>query len=210
MTALYIVLGMAAFFAFLLFSRISVKVDVKDNIKLSIRYLFLKFDPLKEKKKDRTKSKEKAENQKENALKRMVKQNGLRETVSLIFETMKSAVEALGKLLHHVKVKSFKLDIRVASEDPMLTAVEYGGVCAVVYPAVTFLDSVMVFDENRTSVSVSSDFTATNPTIEFYGKFKCRLIFLIAMAIKVVLPIVKDRISKGNKSVDQKSVAEKI
>ena len=67
MTALYIILGIIAFFVLLLSVKVAVTVHYEDDVAVSIKWLFLKFNilpkseekrPKKEKKKKEEKAKE--------------------------------------------------------------------------------------------------------------------------------------------------------
>ena len=64
MTALYIILGIIAFFVILLSVKIAVTVHYEDDIALSVKWLFLNIKILPAKHKDEHKKKPKKENTK--------------------------------------------------------------------------------------------------------------------------------------------------
>jgi hypothetical protein len=198
MIALYVILIVLAVIGFLLFSSVSIMISTKDGVKVKCRYLFVTYSyPAKKVSKPKNKQMKSTENkapEKENAFKRLINSEGLSGTLTLIFDVLKQAAESLGNLLHHVRVKRFNLKIKVASDDPMMTAVEYGTVCSLVYPALSFFYGKCKFKRKKTEINVISDFNVTKPDIEFSAKFKCRLIFVIAAGIKVIIPIIRKKI----------------
>lgn len=73
----------------------------------------------------------------------LFREDGLEATLHYLLETVKLLGQTLGKLLRVVTIKELKLELVIATEDPADTAVRYGQVCSVVYPALAALQKGM-------------------------------------------------------------------
>lgn len=205
MIALYI-LGAVAFLVFLLlFSSVSVKCRVDDGVKLEIRYLIFKFKPQKHRKsrKNRAKDSKKALN-KPNYIKQLIEENGLLGAIKELTFIVKTVLSRAVDTAHHIRVKRFNMVVTAASDDPAKTAVEYGALCSVVFPALSGFQSMMKFNDRKTEVVVNSDFCATKPTLFIDFKLKIRLFFILKAGLSVIIELVKRKIDKTPMPYDGK------
>ncbi len=159
MTALYIILGIAAFFTLLACLRLTLILDVEEEAAVTVKVLFLKFKlaPRKDKPKPkhfrikafrkRRKKEEKrylknklakarADRKKEEknkaaeASEQKAETKSLKDNASYGIDLVKYVVLRVLKTFgRHLRVDIRRIDITVAEEDPAKTAVTFGYVC---------------------------------------------------------------------------------
>lgn len=196
MTALYIIAGFVLVIAFIFFSSVSVEIIADDVFELKIRYLFYKkVVPIKLQKKKGENSQEKPK-KKTSPIKKMIAEQGLKNTILELLEVVKVILQKLGSLAKHIRVKRFKLLITVSADDPAVTGFEYGAICAVVYPFVAMLKNLMAFNDNKTEILLNSDFETDLQEFEFYSKMKVRVWFVLVAAMGVLLKLINSKIIK--------------
>lgn len=105
---------------------------------------------------------------------------GFTGAVKEILYTVKSALVKIKKQLKKITVKRLTVDISIASDNAAKTAVEYGAVCAAVYPLLSFLESVANIGIKQ--INVSSDFNSQKPHFSFSAVVRLRIIYLIIAA----------------------------
>lgn len=199
MILLYILLGILALLALILFSSASAEAKIADDFTATVKFWFLKLTfPAKKPKRIKDKPKtdadskeEKAEEKKPGFIKIMIDEKGVTSAIGELFAVLKSILTEFGRLTKHIRIKRFKFFVNVATDDSALTAVEYGAVCAVVFPAVRFIEDNTKLNRKKTNVFVNSDFVSGKSKIELDAKVKIRVIFLFMFAIKALIQLVK-------------------
>ncbi len=184
MTALYIILGIIAFFVILLSVKVVVTVHYEDDVALSLKWLFLKFDILpKHEKKDKKPKKEKKpkesgeekpadekikepkKKKKDNIFVRFYRNRGVEGVVQLL----KDVAAALGGMFRRIG-RAFLFEelfvaLKVGSGDSADTAIKYGKTCSAAFPAMGFIVSNMRV--KKYSIDIAPDF--------LYGKNEAML-----------------------------------
>lgn len=156
LTFLYILLGIVAFIVLLFCIPVRILLDYDKELVFKIKYLFYEYNvyPPKEKKKKKEevkkpkkvvkKQKEKeATKKKENPIKTFYNNQGFDSLMDLIKYTAKSVGGASKKIFKAFVFKELYLKIWVSKGDAALTAIEYGKVCAEVFPAMGLICSVI-------------------------------------------------------------------
>lgn len=169
---LYIILGILLFLFLLTLFNIYVYVIYDNELFLTVKVAFIKIKilppeekkkkaekkPKKEKKKKKKKkSDKKPEKEKPNKLSSYFKQKGVSGIVNIVKRVSKLAVGVLKDLFKKITVEKLKVEIKITGETAEDTAVRYGEVCAVFFPAlrlITEIVNVKVYD-----VNVTPDFT---------------------------------------------------
>lgn len=133
MTALYVLLAVACFFALLLILPVTVHVEYHEKASVCIGYLFFRFHfPSRRKKKEKEEKPAGEEPPKKNRLKKLYDAKGLSGFLSLLKEAVQIASEPASKIFRHTVFHRFWLKIRVSGEDAAATALDYGIVCGAV------------------------------------------------------------------------------
>ena len=197
MTALYIILGIIAFFVIVLSIPVVLDLEYTDAVRCKVSWLFLKFDlyPFPEKKKKEEKPKEekkeeKPEPKKENFLKTFYNNQGL----AGVIELLNNCVAALKRfsvkfIMRAVIIKKFRLDIHITEDDAAATAIKYGKVCSALYPSLGFICSNMKVKDYK--VNVFADYCGEKTTVEFVTKTAFIPRALINAGIALVFSLLK-------------------
>ena len=198
MTALIIIASITALILLILFSHISFYLKVDGKLLMRLGFWCFRFKlPLKKQKdkteKDSTKKQLKSEEKDKIIIAKVIEEKGLKETVSELWELLKPMLLKAVELLKTVKVKRFNLKIVAACDDAAKTALEYGGICSITFPALSFLMSKMRFSERNTKLSVDADFDSSKPILKFDLKIKVRVITVLKAAISLLRSIIKVR-----------------
>lgn len=161
MTGLLIFLGIILFFVILLSIPVLVDFEYTDVVRLSVQWLFLKFNiypkdekkPKKEKKKKEKPEEEKKEEpeeekkeeepkpKKENPFKTFYNNQG----VSGMLQFIGDCCAALGKFskgfIKSFYIRKLRIYMSITEGDAAATAIKYGKVCSELYPSLGFICS---------------------------------------------------------------------
>ena len=169
MLALYIITGVLLLLFLLTLFNIYIYADYNNELFLSLKVAFIKIKLLpqkpekkvqpKKKTKPKTKKKkpEKKEKQKSFDLKKYVKQKGVSGILNIVKSISKLVSGTLKDLFSKITVTELMIDIKVAGDDAGDSAVKYGRVCAVLFPALKLITDVVRVD--RYEVNVNPDFS---------------------------------------------------
>ncbi len=229
MTALYVLIGIIAFFVLLLSVKFVVTVHYEDDVAVSVRWLFLKFDILPKKEKEEKPKKEKKNKKKEeeppkeesevikepkkkkdNMFVRFYNNRG----VSGVVELLKDAAKALGGMFKRIGraflFEELYISLDVGAGDSAETAIKYGKVCSAAFPAMGLIVSTMRV--KKYSININPDFIYGNNVARLHTKISVRPIALINAVIilafellfKVVIKLLKH--SKVQKPTVEKQI----
>lgn len=227
MTALYIILGIIAFFILLFSVHLHVNIEYTDYIYVTVRWLFLKFNilPLKEeqkkekkkkeekskkepeKKEDKPKKEEKPKKKGENPIITTVKNMGYDGVMAILSNLGKALSGMFRRIFKSFVIQNFDIDLTVGKGDAAQTAIEYGKTCNKVYPVCGLICSTM---KVRTyDVNVKPDFLANHNSGEFKADFYLiprKLInALIIVGIELVFKVLLKFLMTGNKKNNNES-----
>lgn len=227
MTALYIILGIIAFFVILLSIKFTVTVHYENDVAVSVKWLFLKFDilpkkekekkPKKEKKKKEEKPKEESEvipepkkKKKDNMFVRFYNNRG----VSGVVQLLKDAAKALGGMFKRIGraflFEELIISLKVGAGDSAETAIKYGKTCSAAFPAMGLIVNTMRV--KKYNLEINPDFIYGKNEARLHTKISVRPIKLINAVIvlafellfKVVIKLLKH--SKAPKPDVEKQV----
>lgn len=223
MTALYIIIGIIAFFVLLLSVHFHVSIEYSDYIYLSVRWLFVKLDilPLKEKKnkkpkekapeKEKPKEQEKPKKEKEakegeNPIITTIKNMGYDGVMEILSNLGKALSGMFKRIFKSFAIQNFDIDLTVGKGDAAATAVEYGKACNKVYPVCGLICSTMKV--GTYSVNVAPDFLANHNTgsfsIDFYVVPRKLINSFIIVGFELVFKVLLKFLLTGNKKKDNK------
>lgn len=229
MTALYIILGIIAFFIILLSVKVVVTVHYEDEVELSVGWLFLKVNilpshdekkPKKEKKPKEEKPKEESEIIKEpkkkkqdNMFVRFYRNRGVEGVVQLL----KDAAKAVGGMFKRIGraflFEELYISMTVGKGDSAQTAIKYGETCSAAFPAMGLIVSTMRV--KKYNLEINPDFICGKSSARLHTKVSVRPIKLINAVIivafellfKVIIKLLKH--SKAPKPEVEKQVINK-
>ncbi|MBQ8550917.1 MAG: DUF2953 domain-containing protein [Clostridia bacterium] len=190
MTVLYIILGLLLLCGALFFSSLTLTVDYNEKFTAKVGWLGLKLNLAKEKKEKPKKEKSPKKKvdgkpkKEESALKKRLRENSFSENVRFVIGLLREIFPQFKYLLRHTRVRQLKLDLKIVGADAAKTAIEYGGVCSVLYPFLAWADSFL--DLSMKKVDVSADFAGEKSKALFHVKLKIRVIILLISAFKLI------------------------
>ncbi len=209
MIALYIIL--AILLLLLLISIIRVQVFAQysdDDFKLTLKVLFVKIPllprPKKPKKKPEKKpeekkpkpktedKKQKEKEKKPSYLSKLKEKKGVTGLVSLFTDLAKIAAGALKGVFRHIVIKKLEVGIALNSGDAATTAVQYGKLCSVFYPAVDVITGITVCkDYNVTLEPVFDDERCTEVYADIYAYIRVGFVLIEGLKAGVKLLIAR-------------------
>ena len=198
MTALYIILGIIAFFVLLLSVKVAVTVHYEDDVAVSVKWLFLKFNILPNKKK------------KDNMFIRFYRNRGVEGVVQLLKDAAKAVGGMFGRIGRAFLFEELIISLTVGAGDSAETAIKYGKVCSAAFPAMGFVVSKMRV--KKYNIEINPDFIYGKNEARLHTQVSVRPIRLINAVIivafellfKVVLKLLKH--SKAPKADVEKQV----
>lgn len=227
MKALFIILGIIAFFIILLSIKFTVTVHYEDDVAVSLKWLFLKFNilpkhekeekPKKEKKKKEENPKEESEvvsepkkKKQDNMFVRFYRNRGVEGVVQLL----KDAAKAIGGMFKRIGraflFEELIISLTVGAGDSAETAIKYGKTCSAAFPAMGLIVSTMRV--KKYNIEIKPDFINGKNVARLHTQVSVRPIKLINAVIavafellfKVVLKLLKH--SKAPKANVEKQV----
>ncbi len=220
MTGWYIAGGVLAFFLLVLLLPVRVYAAYQEELFLKVSYAFFSFRllpqkeekeqfpvPKKEKaakKPPKTASQEKEKppsqaKQLKKKAKEILHYQGLSGLLELLKDIGGIAAGAGKKLFSHFTLKKFDLLLTVGGEDAAETALSYGKLCGVLYPAVGSI--VTACKCRKYGVTVQPDFDAPETQAEFEARGQIRLVFVLAYSIQALFRFIM-RVVRLNRELE--------
>ena len=85
--------------------------------------------------------------------------------------------------MRFIKIRKFVFDLSIATDDAAKTAIEYGEVCCVVYPIISFIEANTNFKLKTNNINIRPDFDSKDSKFKVSVLVKAKLIIcLIAIA----------------------------
>ncbi len=187
MTALFIVLGVL-FLLILIFLLLNISLSFMLNAEEKICAELCIFG-----KKIKPKKRQVPEEKKDN----IVEKIGFIRLIKFIFSEEVGLFSKIKYLFKKTVIKKLNLYITVAGDDAAKTAIEYGSICAILYPVVAFLETVMTVKKD--DIKIECDYKNKTPKIYMFINIKIRVITLLILALKL-LPALKNFIKEVNEN----------
>jgi hypothetical protein len=196
--ALYILLGLLAFVLLLvllvLFVPVYGRVTYDGELRVRVRVLgvsiaLLPSEDEPEEKKPTSEKKKPAKPSKTKELlgevSRSFKEDGVAATLHYLGELAKLAGQAVGRVLHSITVDKLQLELIVADGDADTTAIRYGQVCGVLYPAFTAIAGVIKV--RKRDLRVEPNFLLENTTVRADVRLHIRVYRVVGAAIVLLV-----------------------
>lgn len=210
MAALYIILGIIAFFVIILSIRITVSAEYFDEFRLKLSWLFINIQLLPAKKSDKPKKEKKPKEKKEKEEKPKQEQEPKlddgkekKENIFVTFynnqgfdgvvQLINNAVSALGKMFSsfkkHIVIRELYLFMTVTGGcDAAETALNYGNMCQKIFPAMGYICSNLPV--KKYDVEIEPDFLGLKNQAQFAFTIHIRPIFFINAVIVLVFRLL--------------------
>ncbi len=229
MVALYIILGIIAFFVLLLSIPVCIESEYIDEFILNVKWLFLKFPifpmkPKKEKPKKDEKPKDETPQPQNDEMPKPKKPNPFKtfyenQGFDGVMQLVKDSADALGSfgksLKKHFILNELYLWVIIShNHDAAQTAIQYGEACQSIFPAMGYICSNLKV--KKYDVEVEPDFIGSYSTAQFAFSCSVRPIFLVNAAIalavrmlfKVVLKVLNAKPQKTDENITEPKINE--
>lgn len=197
MTALYIILGIFLFILLLLLIPVHINIEYDGEVRIVVRYLFIKYNvypqpPKKEKKKPEKKKKpeeeEKEKEKKENPAVSFVKEHGIDAVIEILKAVIDIIKNSLGSTARHLVISKLVINAIIVGKDSADTALKYGYACSAIYPMVSILENTAQL--RRHSEDISAGFLFEKTIVEFIFHSRIRPYWLVGMGISAVVKLL--------------------
>lgn len=189
MFVLIIIFLVAAFLLILAFIPVYINVTVKKELKIALKYLFIKIEPFKENKKKIVNSKKTKEKFSMDSIRETFKTDNLNGLIDMIEEISKLALGIFKRLFFHIIIDNIYMNIVVVGDDAADTAVKYGYACASIFSAANIVTNIA--NCKKKSINIIPGFDEESSKIEVLIKFHIKPIFVIFTAIITVFNYIK-------------------
>ncbi len=195
MIFLYILLGIFILIFLFLSLPITVKAGYNNHFYIKVQYLFFIITPLKKDKssnnKKRKKDKVKPPKKGVSYFSGLFEKQPLPDAISELCGFLHILFEKFAAILKRSTMQSFSLKITEYNEDAAAAAINYGRICAVVYPFLGFLNSLMPFKSQN--VQIFCDYNSGKSSFEFDLKWQLIPILCIGPLISFIFDLIKNK-----------------
>lgn len=196
MIALYIIGTVVLITVVVLMLPLKVNLKFCEDFSLKVKFAFITLYKTEEK--QETKQKEtiqKTQVKKESLFQKLKSKNGFTGAIKEIFAFLGQVFEHLKVLFRFVWFKNVNLNLSVAGEDAAQTAIKYGAVCSVVYPVLSFFDSIANVKYKR--INVQSNFDSKESEFDFSLDINLQILVLIIAGFKIYKEYKKFSVRNG-------------
>ena len=168
----------------LLLLPLTVAISFKNTLCYKAYFCGIKlFDSAKEKSEKKKKAKDTSAPtpQKASFVKELYEKRGIKGTVEYFSHLAAIILKRVAFLLKHIKFRKLRFSLWVASGDAAQTAIDYGAVCAVVYPLFSALTTVS--DCKIKSINIFAQFNSEKSKVNFSFIVRSRPLFLLIAAL---------------------------
>lgn len=208
MTALYIILGILAFFVILFSIPVHIVLEADSDVRVHARVLFIKYAlfPMKKRKK-KPKTAKKSKKMKKSASpkpqkkkKATPKEKPKRDIIGLIKLILKLVAAVLRKFPKHFRVRILRYNITVGTKDAAKTAILYGAVTGLSANLFELLKKGTRFRIRRKSdVNVYADFLGEKTKADIGIDISLTLWGVLNMLMAAGLAFVEAKMTVKNK-----------
>lgn len=171
----------------LLILPVKLKVDYDKELTFTIKYLGFTLLDSEEEDKESKKVLKKVQSTAlptdKESIKSTYKQKGITGTIKYYGDVLLLILKRLRWIIRFVKIRKFVFDLSIASDNAADTAIEYGEVCCVIYPIISFIQTNTNFKFKTNNINIRPDFDSTDSKLKASVLVKAKLIIcLIAIA----------------------------
>ena len=124
-------------------------------------------------------------------LRRNVRADGLRKTVSQSYSALIELLKELVALLRICTVTKLNVKIRIAEEEPDQAAIHYGLYCAATNTLMATLQSFLRIRKRGCAIDIASDFMGSKPEFRYHAELVVRFGQVLAAFWRVALAEAK-------------------
>jgi hypothetical protein len=178
LTFLYIALFIVTFVIILFCIRVVFYFDYNEIISFRVKWLFLEYQiyPAKKKiekekntetKNETHKETKKSEKKKRiNPIKSFYENQGFGGVIELIENTAAAVSTMLKRVIKSIVINELDISMKISSEDSAKTAIQYGKICAITFPAISAICSSVKVKKH--DIDIRPDFMESSSNAKFH------------------------------------------
>ena len=187
MLALYIIGGIILLILLILLLPITAQVKFNDDFSVKIKFLGitvykLKPDDEKAESKEKTEKPKEAKAEEKGLFTKLMDKQGFKGAVKEIFILLLNILKATKKHLLKIKFRKVKMDLIIVGSDAAMTAIDYGAVCSLAYPLLSFIDQNLNIKLKQ--INIEAGFKHTDNHFSFSADVKANAVLLLIIAFK--------------------------
>ena len=181
--------------ALLLFLPLTVDFEYDSQFVLLLKYAGVTvFDSqkrvsLKKSKRGKKKAFSDSPSKKQGFVKRIYDQKGFLGTVEYFCKLLQLLLKKIWWVAKRFSFSRFKLDFTVATTDAAKTAIEYGKLCAAVYPVLSLLQAIVRFKPQQ--VNINADFDKNKYEFNASIRVTTRAFYWLVAALSAAVQFLK-------------------
>ncbi len=194
MIILYIFLSLVALILLLLCLPVTVVAGYNGKFYFKLYYFLFKLNSRKANKRQKTKkTKTKIKSKKKSLgyFNELFSNKALPDAIAELCSYVKIIVEKLAVILKRSSMRHFYLKITESHSEAATAAINYGTICATVYPFLGFLNSVIPFDQQN--VEIFCDYSGKKSEFNFDLKWRVIPLFCIGPLISTLFEFIKEK-----------------
>ena len=129
-------------------------------------------------------------------LKKEADRSGVAETAGDLALVLKELLGRIVWILPRCRVKTLRIRSVSGGEDAAAVAMDYGMVCAVVYPLIGWIESALRVSKRGEKVEIGCDYDAEGSTFEMNVRLSVRIWTVLLALIHIVRENVKNQVYK--------------
>ncbi len=187
MVALYIIGGVLLLIALILLLPITAQIKFNNDFFFKVKFLGITVYKLKEKqekpkpeKSEKQKNEQKPEEKEQGIFAKLKAKHGFKGAIKEVFDFVSKVITQIKPQLLKIKFRKFKLDLIIVGEDAAMTAIEYGAVCGIVYPVLSFIDQNLNIKLKQINVEAGFKYSESVFSTSFDVKANALLLLIIA------------------------------
>ena len=189
MVALYIIGGILLLIALILLLPITAQIKFEDDFFLKVKFLGVTIYKLKEKQEKpkapkKEKTEQKAKEKELGIFAKLKAKHGFKGAIKEVFDFAGKVITEIKPQLLKIKFRKFKLELIVVGEDAAMTAIEYGAVCGIVYPVLSFIDQNLNIELKQ--IIVEAGFKHNESVFKTSFDVKANALLLLIIAFKAL------------------------
>ena len=110
--------------------------------------------------------------------------HGFKCAIKELFDFASAVIREIKPQLLKIKFRKFKLDLIIVGEDAAMTAIEYGAVCGIVYPVLSFIDQNLNIKLKQ--INVEAGFKHKESVFSTSFDVKANALLLLIIAFKAL------------------------
>ena len=167
-----------------------IRNDDENRFYFRVKFLWFSFGDSKKTKKG-AHQKSGIEQLELESLKARVQRDGITETLTVAAKIIKTVFKRLERVIEHGRVNRFDFIVVCSAKDAAQTAIRYGSCCAIVYPLLGFINSIIKVNPKNRNIDVSCKYGDVSEVLRYNFIISVRIFYLLVAALGLLWDYIK-------------------